>query len=125
MEARTLSVLRRRVGAVKGARNSGGGPVAGGRTTPSALPIAPLPRVISQRHAFVCSSLKIFAAQCWEQRGTATPSRGLAVTVTLRDSPGWLSKPLALHANDRFRRSTGRCLELSSTGHQYCGWLVR
>jgi hypothetical protein len=60
MEARTLSVLRRRVGAVKGARNSGGGPVAGGRTTPSALPIAPLPRVISQRHAFVCSSLKIF-----------------------------------------------------------------
>jgi hypothetical protein len=34
----------------------------------------PLPRVISQRHAFVCSSLKILAAQCWEQRGTATPS---------------------------------------------------
>jgi hypothetical protein len=30
----------------------------------------PWSRVISQRHAFVCSSLKIFAAQCWEQRGT-------------------------------------------------------
>jgi hypothetical protein len=63
MEARTLSVLRRRVGAVKGARNSGGGPLAGGRTTPLAPPIAPLPRVISQRHAFVCSSLKIFGSE--------------------------------------------------------------
>jgi hypothetical protein len=41
MEARTLSVLRRRVGAVKGVDNSEGRPVAGGRTTPSALPIAP------------------------------------------------------------------------------------
>jgi hypothetical protein len=41
MEARTLSVLRRRVGAVKGVHNSEGRPVAGGRTTPSALLIAP------------------------------------------------------------------------------------
>jgi integrase len=32
---------------------------------------------------------------------------------------------LALHAEDHFRRSTGRCLERSSTGHQYCGWQVR
>jgi hypothetical protein len=36
MEARTFSVLRRRVGVVKGVSNSGGGPVAGGDTTPSA-----------------------------------------------------------------------------------------
>jgi hypothetical protein len=53
MEARTLSVLRRRVGAVKGARNSGGGPVAGGRTTPSALPMAPpAPHRSAQQPAF-------------------------------------------------------------------------
>ena len=36
MEARTLSVLRRRVGVVKGVRNSGGGLVAGDASTPSA-----------------------------------------------------------------------------------------
>jgi hypothetical protein len=59
MEARTLSVLRRRVGAVKGARNSRGGPVAGGRTTPWLYRSLPLPRVISQRQAFVCSSLRL------------------------------------------------------------------
>jgi hypothetical protein len=70
MEARTLSVLRRRVGAVKGAHNSG---VDQSRAAVPRLQLyrsLPLPRVISQRHPFVCSSLKIFAAQCWEQRGT-------------------------------------------------------
>jgi hypothetical protein len=79
MEARTLSVLRRRVGAVKGARNSG---VDQSRAAVPRLWLyrsLPLPRVISQRHAFVCSSLKILLL-------SAGSSMGLQLQAA-----GWLS----------------------------------